>query len=279
MGQSQSQENEDEKEDKTQNEKKKSEKVQISPYVDGMPVLQSKLQKLIKKEDNEKQQNNEVYQMKESKEINTDIHQEIQLIEQNRFQNCSDHIRQEFESFSNENKMSQRKLLEYFGLQDLEKQRLGTRFFLTCKSTLSQEKTGPYLDYSKFLKTLSMLSGNNEDGRFQFLYQLFDINLDGKIEKDEMRDILQMILDALLSVTYEDDDLKNLSKKIQGEQERMISLALDQITSEIFDSANETNSINFQKWKNWISQIEGFQQVIRFDPQANSNNTYTQQKN
>jgi len=62
-----------------------------------------------------------------------------------------------------------------------------------------------------------MLSGNNEKGRLQFLYQLFDLNLDGKIERDAMRAMIQMILDALLSVNYEDDDLKLLSRKIKGE--------------------------------------------------------------
>ena len=67
---------------------------------------------------------------------------------------------------------------------------IGTRFFLTCKNTQSEEKAGPYLDYSKFLKTLALLSGNNQEGRLQFLYQLFDLNLDGKIEHDEMRDVL-----------------------------------------------------------------------------------------
>lgn len=41
---------------------------------------------------------------------------------------------------------------------------------MTSKTTLSQDKTGPFLDYSKFLKTLAMLSGKNQEGRLQFLY-------------------------------------------------------------------------------------------------------------
>lgn len=108
------------------------------------------------------------------------------------------------------------------------------------------------MDYSKFLKTLALLSGKNKEGRLEFLYEIFDLNLDGKIEKDEMRYTLQMILDALLTVNYDDEDLRSLSKKIQGEQERMVNTALDQITTEIFDASNESTSINFSKWKGWI---------------------------
>lgn len=46
---------------------------------------------------------------------------------------------------------------------------------------------------------------------------MFDLNLDGKIEKDELRDFLSTILEALLIVNFEDEDLKGLSRKIQGE--------------------------------------------------------------
>ena len=72
-----------------------------------------------------------------------------------------------------------------------------------------------------------------------------------------MRDILQMILDALLSVNYEDDDLVQLKGKISEQHEKLISLALDQITSEIYDRS-EAGVINFDQWKEWIEKIEGF---------------------
>ncbi len=109
----------------------------------------------------------------------------------------------EFEMQSKDNKMGKKKLLEYFGLIELDNYKLGNHFFQCVKSTLSRKKTGPYLDYSKFIKTLSMLSGNNEEGRLNFMYSIFDVDLNGKIEKEEMRNILHMYLESLMAISYE----------------------------------------------------------------------------
>jgi hypothetical protein len=38
-------------------------------------------------------------------------------------------IREDFESYSKENKMSRKKLLEYFGMAELDNKRLGNRLF------------------------------------------------------------------------------------------------------------------------------------------------------
>ena len=51
-------------------------------------------------------------------------------------------IREDFESYSKENKMSRKKLLEYFGMAELDNKRLGNRLFQCVKSTFSQKKTG-----------------------------------------------------------------------------------------------------------------------------------------
>lgn len=42
-----------------------------------------------------------------------------------------------------------------------------------------------------------MLSQANVDGRQKFLYTMFDINLDGSIEKDEMYNLMMMFLEVL----------------------------------------------------------------------------------
>jgi len=111
---------------------------------------------------------------------------------------------------SKENKMGKKKLLEYFGIGDLDKYMLGNRFFHCVKNTYSREKTGPYLDYSKFIKALSLLSGNNIEGRMKFMYNMFDANLDGDIEKDEMKNILKMFLDGFMATSF---------KNIEGKEE------------------------------------------------------------
>jgi Ca2+-binding EF-hand superfamily protein len=48
-----------------------------------------------------------------------------------------------------------------------------------------------------------MLSGNNEEGRLNFMYSIFDVDLNGKIEKEEMRNILHMYLESLMAISYE----------------------------------------------------------------------------
>ena len=48
-----------------------------------------------------------------------------------------------------------------------------------------------------------MLSGENEKERLLFLYSMFDVNLEGKIDKEELRGVIFMFLEAMLNVTYE----------------------------------------------------------------------------
>jgi hypothetical protein len=46
-------------------------------------------------------------------------------------------IREDFEAYSKENRMSRKKLLEYFGMAELDNRRLGNRLFQSVKSTFS----------------------------------------------------------------------------------------------------------------------------------------------
>ena len=60
------------------------------------------------------------------------------------------------------------------------------------------------MDYSKFIKTISLLSQDNVEGRAQFLYSLFDQNLDGNIDKEEFRNVMKMFLEAMLQLNFDD---------------------------------------------------------------------------
>jgi hypothetical protein len=66
-------------------------------------------------------------------------------------------LQESFEEFSKDNKMSRKKFLEYFGMSVLEKTELGDRFFYVAQSQLSNNVSGPYLDFSKFLKMIGVL--------------------------------------------------------------------------------------------------------------------------
>jgi len=65
--------------------------------------------------------------MKENKENISDIQQEVTSLEKCSFPLMYEHIREEFEMFSLENKMGHGKLLEYFGLKELQHHKLGKK--------------------------------------------------------------------------------------------------------------------------------------------------------
>lgn len=54
--------------------------------------------------------------------------------------------------------MGKKKCLEYFGLMDLQELEMGNEFFKAVKNVYPKSFSGPYLNYSKFLKTIYMLS-------------------------------------------------------------------------------------------------------------------------
>lgn len=98
-------------------------------------------------------------------------------------------ITQNFEYYSKDNIMGRQKLLQYFNMEQLEDTGLGNQFFQCAKNTFSQKQTGSFLDYSKFLKTISMLGKEGQQGRLNYIYQIFDLDLMGKVEKSEMKQV------------------------------------------------------------------------------------------
>lgn len=87
---------------------------------------------------------------------------------------------------------------------------------------LSKKKTGPYLDYSKFIKTISLLYGNNPENRLLFFYNLFDLNLDGKIEKEELKEMFRMFLESFNAVSFELEEMNEKRNFISKKQEKLI---------------------------------------------------------
>ncbi len=67
------------------------------------------------------------------------------------------------------------------------------------------------------------------------MYSLFDVDLNGKIEKEEMRNILHMFLESLLVISYDNSVMNDLKYKISEAHEKTIDLALDDLTTEIYE--------------------------------------------
>lgn len=152
-----------------------------------------------------------------------------------------DKLREDFELNSKENKMGKKKFLQYFGMEQLDNCLLGNRLFNCAKSMLSKKKTGPYLDYSKFITTISLLYGNNPDNRLLFFYNLFDLNLDGKIEKEEMKEMFRMFLESFNAVSFELEAMNEKRNFISKKQEKLIEQIIDEIVTEIFKEHEEKN--------------------------------------
>ncbi len=68
--------------------------------------------------------------MKEEQENFENIQDEIEKLETTFFPGeMAERIREDFEMYSKENKMGKKKLLEYFGLIELDNYKLGNHFF------------------------------------------------------------------------------------------------------------------------------------------------------
>lgn len=75
---------------------------------------------------------------------------------------------------------------------------------------------------------------------------MFDQNLDGTIEKDEMYNLMMMFLEGMMSVNYENNDLNELKQKISESPDRQIELALEDIVNEVF--TDQSKSLSFDEW-------------------------------
>lgn len=109
--------------------------------------------------------------------------------------------------------MAKRKLLDYFGLLNLDSSKFGNRFFNCVKGTTKQQPN-TFLDFVKFLRAICMLSKNVGDERLRFIYSIFDLDCDGYIEKDEMLNIFMSFYDAMSIVDFENQDLQQLKIKV-----------------------------------------------------------------
>ncbi|CAD8094551.1 unnamed protein product [Paramecium sonneborni] len=248
----------------------------IAPYREGTTLaVESKLKAYLKNanegedlDDDNQGGRNKLQQFKEDQHNVENIQKEIIHLEETVFSKEKlQRVREDFESYSKENKMSRKKLLEYFGMAELDNKRLGNRIFQCVKSTFSQKKTGPFLDYAKFLKAISMLSQQNDEGRLRFLYSMFDMNLEGSIEKDEMYNLMMMFLEGMMSINYENQDLNDLKQRISESHDRQIELALEEIVNEIYQNhASKQNVLSYDDWRNWLMEQEGISEILSFNP-------------
>ena len=72
----------------------------------------------------------------------------------------------DYEAFSKEDKMAKRKLLDYFGLIEMDNTKFANRFFNVVKSCNPKiKKHSPFLNYAKFITAISQLTRGNQQDR------------------------------------------------------------------------------------------------------------------
>lgn len=124
---------------------------QVAPFREGGNLVESKLKEFLRGQagdgTNEEEENaqrglDKLKQFKEDQLRVENIQKEILKLEEDFSREKLQRIREDFEAYSKENKMSRKRLLEYFGMSELDGKRLGNRLFQCVKSTFSQRKTG-----------------------------------------------------------------------------------------------------------------------------------------
>lgn len=184
-------------------------KPEIAPFRDGISTPnESFLQRYLRSEATE-------YHTAEEKEDTKYIQTQVEKAERVIPPDELTRIRKDFDKFSKENKMAKRKLLDYYGLSELNKTQFGTNFFNSIKKRGTNQKAS-YLDYAKFIRANSTLTKGDENARIEFIYSIFDPQGNGYVERDDMIRVFTQFLDAMKTVTFDSDDLIVLQNKVNS---------------------------------------------------------------
>eukprot|EP01017_Pseudomicrothorax_dubius_P025477 TRINITY_DN2758_c0_g1_i1.p1 TRINITY_DN2758_c0_g1~~TRINITY_DN2758_c0_g1_i1.p1 ORF type:complete len:252 (-),score=59.13 TRINITY_DN2758_c0_g1_i1:94-804(-) len=177
-------------------------------------------------------------------------------------------VRRDFDLYSREGQMSKRRLLDYYGLVELDKSSFAERFFNGLKRRKKRSQFCA-MDYKRFLRAVSVLSRGSATERLDFIFRFFDIDGDGFIDRDEMSAVLTGFLETMLAVEFESGDMNALRGKILDAHEKTIEVAIEEIVDDIYTKyQSKPGILYFDDWANWYANQEGMMDIItgRIDP-------------
>ena len=162
--------------------------------------------------------------------------------------------------------MAKRKLLDYFGLMELDNTKFANRFFNVIKSSNSKIRDfSPYLNYAKFISSISLLTKGDRKDRLKFIYSIFDLDEDKYIEREEMLNIFMSFFEAMNRVHFQAPDLDLLKTKINEAHEKHIKEALESIVDDIYTKHSHKPDILFyDEWQEWFLTLEGMTEVLDY---------------
>ncbi|KAL4494034.1 hypothetical protein ABPG72_015990 [Tetrahymena utriculariae] len=142
--------------------------------------------------------------------------------------------------------------------------------FRSCLKIIDHAQTGQFMDYSKLIKIIHLMQHGEKKEQLEFIFQLFDTNNDGKIERDELNAFYQNFFDFLMQApfTEKDEKIQELSREIMKAKDNEIASAIQKISDEINQQyCNNQGFMAFEQWsqlmeKEYLSDMFSYQSCM-----------------
>eukprot|EP00826_Nyctotherus_ovalis_P019851 TRINITY_DN1616_c0_g5_i1.p1 TRINITY_DN1616_c0_g5~~TRINITY_DN1616_c0_g5_i1.p1 ORF type:complete len:305 (-),score=90.84 TRINITY_DN1616_c0_g5_i1:138-992(-) len=173
-------------------------------------------------------------------------------------------INAEFGKLARNQVIGKRKILQYFGLQELENTVLSTALLLLVKQK-KEDSENNFIDWPKFLRFVVVLAKGTRAERLKLFYGLFNPALTPQMTKKQFKQSFMSIMYALSQVTYENTQVEAFKNSILGATEGQLELGIDLYIDEIFEEYGTktiADTLTYKQWCNWVSELCGMDIIL-----------------
>ncbi len=151
--------------------------------------------------------------------------------------------------------IGRKKLLEYFGMLELDGTQLGMEIFSLMKNNNTGRK---FINWERFIIFVSIIAKGSPQEKLGVLINLFSRQGDLKITKEELRHVFFIIIQSMLNVTFEDPNIERLKLPLKKANDAVATTALNMAIDEIFSNyAKNPSHLTFSEWQEWMLQLPG----------------------
>jgi len=168
-------------------------------------------------------------------------------------------IETEFSKLARNQVIGKRKILQYFGLQDLEGSVISTALLFLMKQK-KEESGNNFIDWPKFLNFVVILSKGTKAERLKLFYGLFNPTYSSHMTKKQFKQSFTSIMHSLAQITYENKNVEMFKSSILKATDSQLDSAIDLYIDEIFEeygSKATSDSLTYKQWCTWISELCG----------------------
>ncbi|KAL4465883.1 hypothetical protein ABPG74_004120 [Tetrahymena malaccensis] len=207
----------------------------------------------------------------------------------------TDQLYQDFIQLSRENIIGKQKFLQYIWTQSdlltsyddpdninsyIPDCQFIQLLFKSCLKSIDHAQTGQFMDYSKLIKIIYLMQHGEKKEQLEFIFQLFDTNNDGKVEKDELKAFYQNFFDFLMQApfTEKDEKIQSLQREILKAKDNQIASVIKELSDEINQKyCNNQGFMAFEQWsqlmeKEYLSDMYSYQSCM-LEAEAQQPNT------